>query len=105
MPNLASILRPLNELLQVGHKWKWCHDCSLTFQEATNLLTASRVLAHYDPSLPMKMTADASVYGVGVVISHVYPDGSEKPIAFASRTLTSSKFNHAQIEKEVKSNV
>ena len=101
MPNLGSILRPLNELLQVGHKWKWSHDCSLAFQEDKNLLTASRVLAHYDPSLLMKMAADASAYGVGVVISHVYPDGSKKPIAFASRTLTSSELNYTQIEKKL----
>ena len=87
MSNLASTLRPLNELLQGGCKWKWSHDCSLAFQEAKNLLTAYRVLAHYDPSLPMKMAADLSAYEVGAVISHVYPDGSQKPIPFASRTL------------------
>ena len=51
----------------------------------------SPVLAHYDPALPMKMAGDASAYGIGAVISHVFPDGSERPIAFASRTLSTSE--------------
>ena len=58
------------------------------------------VLAHYDPDLPMKMAADASANIVGAVISHVYPNGTKRPIAFASRTLTKSEKNYAQLEKE-----
>ena len=61
---------------------------------------SSQVLAHYNPKLPIKMAADAPAYGVGVVISHIYPDGSEKPVAFASRTLSRCATNYAQIEKE-----
>ena len=67
---------------------------------AKDTLTTSRVLVHYDPTLPMKMAANASAYGVGAVISHVLPDGSEHPVAFASRTLSPSERNYAQIEKE-----
>ena len=99
LPDLATVLQPLNELLQAGRKWNWSPKCVTAVNEIKSLLTTSRVLAHYDPDLPMKMAADASAYGIGTIISHVYLDGAEKPIAFASRTLTSSESNYAQIKK------
>ena len=40
------------------------------------------------------------IHGVGAVISHSMPNGTERPIAFASRTLHKSKKNYAQFEKE-----
>lgn len=58
------------------------------------------VLAHYDPHLPILMAGDASAYGVGAVISHMMPDGTERPVAFASRTLSPVERNYAQEEKE-----
>ena len=100
IPNLASLLRPLHVLLQAKQPWRWTKDCTTTFNKAKNRLVVAPVLVHYDPDLPLCLAGDASAYGVGAVLSHVFPDGSEHPIAFASRTLTSSERNYAQVEKE-----
>ena len=100
IPNLATILHPLNTLLQKGRRWQWTAECTKAFASVKAKLTSSQILAHFDQSLPIKLAADASAYGVGAVISHVQRDGSEKPIALASRTLSPSEQNYAQIEKE-----
>ena len=50
--------------------------------------------------LPITLAGDASTYGVGVVVAHSLPDGTERPITYASRTLSASKRNYALVEKE-----
>ena len=100
IPNLASLLHPLNKLLKKDQKWQWTKECSEVFVKAKQCLTSALVLAHYDPTLPIILAGDASAYGVGAVISHSYPDGSERPIAYASRTLSSAESKYAQVEKE-----
>ena len=39
-------------------------------------LVSTEVLAHYDPSMPVKLDCDTSAYSVGAVLSHKCPDGS-----------------------------
>lgn len=100
IPNLASLLRPLHELLCEDKDWKWSKACQESFQKAKDMLVGSEVLTHYDPSLPIQLACDASPYGVGAVISHMMPNGVERPIAFASRTLNKAEANYAQLERE-----
>ncbi|GFW77513.1 uncharacterized protein K02A2.6 [Trichonephila clavipes] len=51
--------------------------------------------------LNLNKTNDASPVGIGCVLSHVYPDGSERPIAFASRTLSGSEKNTPKLIKKL----
>ena len=100
IPNLATVTEPLNQLLHKDKKWQWSPDCKTAFAKLQTALSSSPVLVHYDPNSPLKLACDASAYGVRAVISHVTPDESEKPIAFASRTLTKAEHNYSQLEKE-----
>ena len=100
IPNLATLLNPRNELLRKDVQWKWTDQREQAFKQVKQCLTSPNVLVHYDPTLPIKLAGDASAYGIGAVISHTLPDGSERPIAFASRTLNASERNYAQLEKE-----
>ena len=61
---------------------------------------SSTVLVHYNPRLSIVVSSDASPYGIGSVPSHHLPDGSERPVAFVSRTLSSAEKKYAQLEKE-----
>ena len=100
IPNLSSLLGPLHSLLRAGQPWKWSKACNSAFITAKSKLSHAPVLAHFDARLPISLAADASSYGIGAVISHTMPDGTDCPIAFASRTLSASEQNYAQLEKE-----
>ena len=61
---------------------------------------SAKFLAHYDPSLKLTLACDASNYGLGAVLAHKMPDRSERPIGYASRTLSKAERNYSQWKKE-----
>ena len=91
------MIYPLNSLLKT--RWNWTEQCEQAFKDAKDKLTSAAILAYYDPQMPLYLAGDESAYGVGAVISQVYPNGSERPVAYASRTLSASKRNYSQLEK------
>ena len=71
-----------------------------TFRKAKDLLLSSQVLMHYDPDQEIVLACDALESGIGAVLSHRQPDGTDKPIGFVSQTLTDTEKRYSQLEKE-----
>ena len=100
IPNLSTIAEPLNRLRGTNVKWNFGAEQRKAFDTLKNVLSSDRVLVQYNPDLPVKVDSDASKSGLGAVISHILPDGSERPIEYASRSLNKAEKNYGQIEKE-----
>ncbi|XP_024921034.1 uncharacterized protein K02A2.6-like [Cynoglossus semilaevis] len=100
LQDLSKVLAPLYKLLHNDTKWQWCDEQEKAFNKVKELLHSAKLLVHFDPDKEVTLSCDASPYGVGAVLSHVMGDGSEKPIGYASRTLTAAEKGYSQLEKE-----
>ena len=100
LPNLSTVLEPLHRLTRSDVRWSWGETEQETFQKIKDLLSEDIVLAHFDPSVPIGIACDASEVGIGAVLFHCYVDGSERPIANASKTLSDTQRKYSQIQKE-----
>ncbi|XP_036340796.1 uncharacterized protein K02A2.6-like [Rhagoletis pomonella] len=96
----STLCGPLNFLRKKNQKFVWNSAQENAFQELKKQIVDMTKLVHFDESLPIILATDASSFGIGAVISHRYPDGSERPIAHASKTLNDAQKNYSQIEKE-----
>ena len=100
MDNLATILKPLNLLLQNDVAWTWDKAQKESFTTVKQMLTEPQVLAYFDLDKEIILIADASQFGLGTVLLQQHKEGL-KPIAYCSRTLTETEIRYTQIEKEL----
>eukprot|EP00731_Ephydatia_muelleri_P007450 Em0003g1698a len=80
--------------------WSWGAEELEAFQKLKDLLCTDTILVHFNPTLPIGISCDASEVGLGAVLFHWYSDGSERPIANSSKTLTKTQRGYSQIQKE-----
>lgn len=99
IPNLSSEIHEMYELLQNDREFVWSDNCNRCFEKSKLLITNNQILELYDPKKKIVVAADASPYGVGAVLSHVV-NGVEKPVLFASSTLSPAEKNYSQPHRE-----
>nr|XP_039254335.1 uncharacterized protein K02A2.6-like [Styela clava] len=85
--NLSTVAAPLYELLRSNVRWHWNKRQVEAFKKTKSLLCNAPCLAHFDGNAAVIVSADASPYGIGAVLSVITQEG-ERPVAFASRSLS-----------------
>ena len=64
------------------------------------MLQSDSLLVHFNPRRKLVLACYTSPYGVGAVLSHAMEDKSERPIGYASRTLSAAQKGYSQLDKE-----
>lgn len=98
--NFAAVAKPLHRLTEKGRKFLWNKEAQEAFEVLRNKLITAPILALPDITKPFVLDTDASNEAIGAVLSQNI-DGTERVIAYASRTLTKSERKYCVTRKEL----
>ncbi|KAL9976590.1 hypothetical protein ACROYT_G013911 [Oculina patagonica] len=96
-PKLSEITTPLRNLIKSDTEFLWdeqVHGAALN--EAKRIISSTPVLKYFNPRTEPVLQCDASIHGLGACLMQ-----NGQPVAFASRSLTPTEVQYAQIEKEL----
>ena len=100
----AEIAKPLTVYMALLGKRK---KVNLTpaaidaFNKLKELIVSEPVLTLPDFDKPFGMRTDASGYAIGAVLFQLDKEGEERPVSYASRTLTKAEIRYSASEREM----
>jgi hypothetical protein len=96
--NSSQIVSPLAKLLKKGTPWLWTDSCQYSFDDLKCRLVSAPILVCPDFNEPLVLQTDASLLGLGAVISK-QTDGKGHVIVFVSRSLTDTVKKYTVVEE------
>lgn len=99
--DFAKLTQPMTKKLKGNNQSIIIDDeFKETFETCKTLLSNDPILQYPDFTKPFTLTTDASNFAIGAVLSQGAVN-SDKPVCFASRTLSTAETNYSTIEKEM----
>ena len=99
----SRIARPLYQLTTKKGKdnWIWREKEQNSFNQMKKCLTTASVLVHFDPNKPIMVETNASNYVCSGILSQQQDDGTWKPVAYRSKTMSKAQCNYDIHDKEL----
>ena len=97
----ADIAKPLQRLVEKNSLFEWTDACQNAFTHLRQCLVTAPVLAFPDYEQSFLLDTDASDVGIGAVLSQISDAGSERVIAYASRSLTRQERQYCVTRREL----
>ena len=95
-PKLSDLTAPLRDLLKKDAEFVWTGAHTKAFANIKAAICKETTLALFDPNKDTVIRVDASLRGIGAVLLQ-----DNKPISFASKSLTDVEQRYANIEREL----
>lgn len=100
IPNYATLIAPITNLLKKCNiPFRWTPEAQESFVKLKEILVSPQVLSPPDFSLPFTIQCDASLTGIGSVLTQNI-DGDERVISYYSGKLNNAQINYTVTEKE-----
>ena len=98
IPHLAEKTKPLRDLLSKKNQFHWGQAQQESFKNSR--MSLCQHLSSLITILKKPPSDDASSFGLGAVLLQEQDNKENKPVAYASRSMTSTEQRYAQIERE-----
>ena len=98
--DFATMAKPLSSAAEKDRRFTWTTECEEVFETLKTCLMSSPVLAYLVPEGQLVLDMDASLYGLGAVLSQEQ-SGVARVLAYASRTLTRPERNYCVTRPEL----
>ena len=98
--NFSRISEPLRELTRKNATYEWTPACEIAMTQLKEKLTTAPVLAFPAVDRDFTVETDASISGIGAVLSQRQDEGKLHPVAYASRSLSAAERNYSVTELE-----
>ena len=83
-PHLASVMKPMTDLLKADVSWTWDHPQQEAFEAAKQLVSNLPSLSYYSIGSDVIVSADASGYGLGAVLLQRKGDALSNCVCFSN---------------------
>ncbi len=96
----ATIASPLHRLTEIRATWEWREEHQKAFDQLKAALAETPVLRFPVADAPYILDTDASLTGIGGVLSQVV-DGQERVLGYASKALSRRESNYCVTRREM----